>query len=91
MKFFTPSVEIFKAFMSIFLPIVLILIFVLIWAILYLFNNRMFGNYKRNIIVSIICTLFLLHPNLTKQSLSLFECISVGEDKIRMRTNMDYG
>ena len=91
MKFFAPSVEIFKAFMSIFLPVILVLIFLIIWIILYLISNKMFGNFKRNIIISIICTLFLLHPNLTKQSLSLFECISVGDDKMRMRTNMDYG
>ena len=73
MKFFTPSVEIFKAFLSIFLPVILIIIFMLIWSILYMINKRLFGNIKRNIIISIICTMFLLHPNLTKQALSMFE------------------
>ena len=91
MKFFAPSVEIFKAFMSIFIPFILIIILALIWGILYMISNKKFGNFKRNIIISVICTLFLLHPNLTKQSLSLFECISIGEGIMRMRTNMDYG
>ena len=89
-KFLVPSTEIFKAFLTIFLPIVLIVIFVLIWVILYLINSKVFRNLKRNIIISVICTLFLLHPNVTKQALSLFECISVGDNDMRMRTNMDY-
>ena len=91
MKFFAPSVEIFKAFLTIFLPIILVFIFVLIWVILYLISNKVFSNLKRNIIISTICTLFLLHPNVTKQALSMFECIDVGEEDMRMRTNMDYG
>ena len=90
MKFFAPSVEIFKAFLTTFIPIALIIIFILMWVVLYLINHKVFSNLKRNIIVSIICILFLLHPNVTKQAFSMFECISVGGTEMRMRANMDY-
>ena len=89
-KFFAPSVEIFKAFLTTFIPIALIIIFILMWVVLYLINHKVFSNLKRNIIVSIICILFLLHPNVTKQAFSMFECISVGGTEMRMRANMDY-
>ena len=90
MRLFAPSNEIFKAFLTIFLPIVLISIFVLLWVTLRLISPAMFGGWKRNSIISIICTLFLLHPNITKQALGLFECIDVGEGDFRMRMHMDY-
>ena len=90
MKFFAPSTEIFKVFLSIFLPIALILIFTSIWALVYLLSSKKFGDLKRNIIISVVCILFLLHPNITKQALSLFECISVGNNDMRMRMHMEY-
>ena len=89
-KLFASSFEIFKAFHTTFIPIALIFMFVLIWMILHFLNNKIFGNLKRNIIISVICTLFLLHPNITKQAFSMFECISVGEGDMRMRANMDF-
>ena len=89
-KFFAPSTEIFKTFLTIFLPLVLILIFTFIWILLCKINLTKFGEIRRNIIISVVCTLFLLHPNITKQALSLFECISVGNSDMRMRMHMDY-
>ena len=89
-KFFTPSTEIFKVFLTIFLPIALILIFVFIWVLLYLISSKKFGDLRRNVIISIICTMFLLHPNITKQALSLFECIDVGNNDLRVRMHMDF-
>ena len=89
-KMFAPSNEIFKAFLAIFLPIILIGIFILIWLTLSLISSTMLESLKRNIIISVICTLFLLHPNLTKQSLGLFECIKIGNEDYRMRMHMDY-
>ena len=89
-RLFAPSNEIFKAFMTTFLPIVLICIFILIWLTLSIVSSKMLESLKRNIIISIICTLFLLHPNLTKQSLGLFECVEIGNKDYRMRMHMDY-
>ena len=89
-KWMMPSNEIFKVFLTIFLPIVLILIFMLIWTILYLVSSSRFGDWKRYVVISIICTLFLLHPNITKQALGLFECVDIGEGEKRFRMHMDY-
>ena len=85
MNYFTPSVEIFKAFLTIFLPFVTKISFGFIWTLLYLISQKYFDNLKRHIIKLVICTLFLLRPNVTKQAFSLFECISVGDDQMRMR------
>ena len=89
-KFFAPSNEIFKTFLTMLLPIVLLLIFVLLWTILRLIWPTRFANLKRHIIISIVCTLFLFHPNITEQTLGLFEWVRVSEDDRRMRMYMDY-
>ena len=89
-KWFMPSNEIFKVFLSTFLPIVLILIFVFIWTILYYIKPSRFEDWKRYVVISIVCTLFLLHPNIAKQSLGLFECVDTGGGERRFRMHMDY-
>ena len=90
MKWFMPSNEVFKVLMNIFLPLMLILIFVAIWSLLYFIKPSKFQNWKRHVIISIICTLFLLHPNITKQALGMFECTEVGGGKRRFRMHLDY-
>ena len=89
-KWIMPSNEVFKVFLTIFLPIVLVLIFVTIWTILYLISPSRFKDWKRYVIISIICTLFLLHPNIAKQALGLFECVEIGGGERRFRMHMDY-
>ena len=90
MKWVMPSNEVFKVFLTIFLPIVLILIYLTIWTILYFISPSRFGEWKRYVVISIICTLFLLHPNIAKQSLGMFECVEVGGGERRFRMHMDY-
>ena len=89
-KWVMPSTEVFKVFLNIFLPFVLILMFVTIWSLLYFIKPSKFQNWKRHVIISIICTLFLLHPNITKQALGMFECTEVGGGKLRFRMHLDY-
>ena len=89
-KWMMPSNEILKVFITIFLPIVIVLIFVTMWTILYFISPSRFKDWKRYVIISIICTLFLLHPNIAKQALGLFECIKIGDDKWKFRMHMDY-
>ena len=89
-KWIMPSNEVFKVFLTIFLPIVLVLIFVTMWTILYFINPSRFKDWKRYVVISIICTLFLLHPNIAKQALGLFECIEIGGDKWKFRMHMEY-
>ena len=87
---FAPSNEIFKVFLVMLLPIILIIIFSTIWGVLYIMNKKLFGNIKKYIVVSIICTVFLLHPTITKSTLDLFDCIEIKEGQSRMRLNMEY-
>ena len=72
-KAFTPSTVIFKLFLTGLLPILLIGCIILIWILLFITGHRWFKEVKRNIVVSIICIMFLLHPTLTKQALTIFQ------------------
>lgn len=70
---FTPSPQFLKDFFSGLLPIVLFLLTVAIWGLLYLIPYKWFKNYKRNLIVTNVVVLFMLHPNLTSNFLTVFE------------------
>ncbi|CAI2365911.1 unnamed protein product [Moneuplotes crassus] len=89
MASFTPSTPIFKLFLSNLLPLFFIIISVCIWSLLRLTGHRWFKDIKRNIGITITCILFLLHPTLTKQSLSLFQCTDVGNGENRMTIDMN--
>jgi hypothetical protein len=72
-KWFAPSNAIFKVFLTGLLPIFLILLGIVVWGILYLISRKYFGDILRNIVVTTIVIIFLLHPTLTKVSLELFQ------------------
>ena len=90
MKSFAPSVQIFKVFLSFFLPVVLIFILSIVFGTLHSISPTRFSDIKRYIVISVVSSIFLLHPNITKQTLSLFECVSIEEDDFRMRVHTDY-
>ena len=73
MNGFTPNATMFKIFLMLLLPVALISFYSLIWIIMYLIFNKYFDDLGRNIIVSIIVILFLLHPALTRAGLSIFQ------------------
>ena len=79
-----PSVDLFKVVLTGFVPLVLILICSLFWSLLYFFMHKWWSNLKRNIIVSIIWIIFLLHPTITKSSLQIFEWTNVDQNDKRM-------
>ncbi|CAI2376317.1 unnamed protein product [Moneuplotes crassus] len=89
MTSFTPSTPIFKLFLSALLPLIFIIISACIWSLLGLTGHKWFDDTKRNISITIICILFLFHPTLTKQSLSLFQCTDVGNGESRMTIDMN--
>ncbi|CAI2363934.1 unnamed protein product [Moneuplotes crassus] len=89
MESFTSSTPIFKLFLSTLLPLFFIIMSALIWGLLGLTGHKWFEDTKRNISITIICILFLLHPTLTKQSLSLFQCTDVGNGESRMTIDMN--
>jgi len=70
---FTPSTAIFKVFLTGLLPLFLILIAFACWSILYCVSKKLFGEIKRNVTVTVIVIIFLLHPTLTKVGLEIFQ------------------
>lgn len=90
MRGFAPTNELFKVFLSMILPLVLISVVSAIFGVLYLINKNKFGDIKRYLVISILCILFLLHTTLTKTSLAVFECLKVNDNSYKMRMNMDY-
>ena len=86
-----PSNTFFKLFLMALLPIILFIIISIIWIILRLINGKWIPDLKRNIVISFISIIFLLHPNLTKNSLSIFQCVEIDEgiNKVRIYTEMD--
>ena len=89
-KAFAPSVEIFKVFLTGVLLLVLISIYCLIWLVLYLINRKLFNNVKRHFVVSVICTISLLHLTITKSTFGLFECLKIEDNTFRVITYMEY-
>ena len=87
-KAFAPNNAIFKTFLTAILPVILIWFVSLIFIGLYFISKKWFGDIKRNIGVSTICIIFLLHPTLTKVSLSLFQCIKIDDNDNRMRADL---
>ena len=86
---FAPNNAIFKVFLTGILPIILIWIVALIFIVLYYISKKWFGDVKRNIGISAIWIIFLLHPTLTKVSLGLFQCIQIDVNDNRMRNDLD--
>jgi len=71
-KSFFGSIEIFKFFLLGMLPLILFGIVSLIWTIVYIFNKKWVKNFKRNLIISFISIVFLMHPKLTESSINAF-------------------
>jgi hypothetical protein len=89
MNGFAPSVAFFKIFLTAFLPVALFLILILMWSFLYMIHKKWFGNIKRNIIVSIIVIIFMLHPTLTITGLSMFQWIEIDKGNLRVKIDLD--
>jgi len=64
----------FKITLSSFAPLGIIFIFILFWSSLALFFKRFRWTLKRNLIVSFIIIMFLLHPTMTSIVFNLFKC-----------------
>ena len=86
---FTPSTSIFKIFLSATLPIFFFISSVIACILLYCIIRKWGENIKRNIIVSNIVILFILHPTITKSFLSLFKWVQISPDESRVSINVD--
>lgn len=70
---FFPSPTIYKMFMLALMPVLIAIFIMAFLALLSIFKRVTFVEYKRNVVVSLIIILFLLHPTLTDTALSLFQ------------------
>ena len=73
MNGFAPNATMFKIFLMSVLPFALVAFYSFIWTIMYFIFNKYFSDLKRNVVVSIIVILFLMHPALTRAGLSIFQ------------------
>ena len=88
MNAFAPNSTIFKTFLISLLPLILIVLYIIIWLIMWMPLRRYFEDLKRNIVVSIIVILFLLHPAVTRAGLNIFQCVKTGDNEFRVRIDM---
>jgi hypothetical protein len=91
LKLFTPSNPFFKAFMTAILPILLFLGITSVFVMLHLIFPKWFTDFKRNVVVSTITILFLLHPTLTTTAFGMFQCVQVdkGISFVKIDLNME--
>ena len=83
------SAPLFKQFLLIFLPLILFIIVTLLWVIVYLLKRKWVKDLKRNLVISFISIVFLLHPKLTEQSLAMFRCVEIDNGVSMMRMDTD--
>ncbi|CAI2377869.1 unnamed protein product [Moneuplotes crassus] len=101
---FAPSNSLFKIFLYIFFPVFLIALVALAFVCIKLGHwiiqgikssdseeqRKSLFNFKRAIVVSMICIIFLFHPTITLKALSLFLCTQIDENDYRMTYHMKY-
>ena len=80
-----------KLFLLGLLPIILFIIVSLLWLLIYLLNEKLVTNLKRNLLVSFISIMFLLHPKLIEQSLNTFRWVRIDEEMYVARFDTDVG
>jgi hypothetical protein len=71
------------------LPLMLFVLVSLIWIGVRLINKKWVKSLQRNLAISFISILFLLHPKLTEQGFSLFRCVDIDDGISKMRLDTD--
>lgn len=87
---FTPSVAIFKIFLTGILPLLFIIFVIAGWMLIYACVGKTI-NVKRNIVISIIVVLFLIHPMVTGVSFEIFQCVQVDAGEYRVHVDLNIG
>ena len=87
-KAFAPNNSIFKLFLTALLPIIIFVFACLVFTILKIAWSNRFGDIKRNIGISVVWIIFLLHPTLSRESFSIFQCIDADSGDSRMRLDL---
>ena len=89
MNAFASNSSLFKIFLVALLPIILIFLYSFVWILAYLISKRYFSDIKRNIVISSIVILYMLHPALIRTGLSIFQCVKVSENDSRVRSDLN--
>ena len=84
-----PSNKIFKVFLTALLPLILLILFWIIWMILRVIWKRLVPDLSRNIAISFISIIFLLHPRLVQNSIVMFQWVKVDIGDIRAKVNLE--
>jgi len=71
------SNAIFKLFLLLWLPLIIFLAVSIIWAIVYFIKPKWIKSMIRNLVISFISILFLMHPKLTEESIGVFNCVEI--------------
>ncbi|CAI2362983.1 unnamed protein product [Moneuplotes crassus] len=82
--------SVFKLFLLIFLPLALFFVISLIWVVIYLIKRRWMKNIQRNLTISFISVVFLLHPRLTQAGINIWRCVKIDEDVEVARFDMSF-
>ena len=85
---FTPSPNYFKAFLSGILPLLSLLLTTFVWALMYVWFKKYISDLIRNIVVTNVVILFILHPTITRTFLTVFQCIEIDEGDSRVRIDL---
>ncbi|CAI2367699.1 unnamed protein product [Moneuplotes crassus] len=93
-RMFAPSNALFKLSLYLILPIFLLIVvsigLLLYRVIMQVYKPGMEHDMKRYIAISFICIVFIFHPTMTYQSLSVFQCAKIDSNDSRMMLHMDY-
>ena len=80
-----PSNTFFKLFLMAILPIILFVFISTIWVVIYFIKHKWVPELKRNIAISFISIMLLLHPTLAENSLSIFQCVEIDDNESKVR------
>ena len=78
------SNAILKLFLLMLLPLILFWVVSIIWLIIRLFKQKWVTDLKRNLVVSFISILFLLHPKLAEAGINSFRWIKIDSSKLKV-------
>ncbi|CAI2380520.1 unnamed protein product [Moneuplotes crassus] len=91
LKLFAPSIAILKVGLSALSPLLILLACLIFFSICHLLFPKHFTDFRRNMVISTVSVIYLLHPTITTSALGIFQCIEVGEGESRMRIDLSIG
>ena len=89
LELFTPSPSILKVFLSAILPLAFFILSLILWSAFYFLLHKWCSSFRRNVVVSNIVILFILHPTITRSFLSLFKCVVISPEESRVSISIE--